>query len=395
MHHLLIFYQFMDDDLLNLLIEYNILDDVKDKLPPLFRKYNDSRKLGDIQFAQRKKLIQYYAIRFAITSNYKSSLADMFPFKIDGYDEFSMTIKEFSNINNNFRFPIQLVKELNNRFNNMINTSGRIVCTDEKHREVQIGWKHSRYAKNKNGHWITESTILGPTTALPLFVLLQPTTTVNIKSYDQEPYNNIPVNELLLNIVNISNDLSIHIADSYYPDTLGMRELATKGSLYLFKVSKKRFKELFDKADVIMKQKGLTKINDFVVLYSEETEQYFMVYVSEKVANKEHKKKGVLTNAFTHVKASPNYIGPNTISIAFQEYFNQCDRANSRINSFGWPFRRNGWESSYDDFFFQTILLNIYTCYHEARGLIGEANHLGPTSFLESLAKELLDSIRS
>lgn len=332
-------------------------------------------------------------------SNPSRALDDMFPFEFEEYD-FQMTRKEFYAMNNNIRIPIQLVKELNVRLSATTTTTGRIVCTDEKHREVQIGWKYSRFAKNKNGHWITETTLLGPTTALPLFILLQPTTSVDIKQYDNEPYNNVPVNEQLTNVVELTDQHSIHIADSYYPDILGMRELARRDTLYMFKVSKKRFLILFNEAEKILekrlkKKKRKVKIGDFVVMRSEETQQHFMMYVSEKLENKkEYKRKAVLTNAFLEVAAPDNYIGPNTISLAFKEYFNPCDRANARINAFEWPYRRNGWESSYDDFFVQSVLLNCYTCYHEAQGLVGENNHLHTGYFLEQLSNSLMESIR-
>jgi hypothetical protein len=111
------------------------------------------RRLADYKLSQRNKLIQNYAIRFAITSNHKSQLEDMFPFAIEGYEEYKISKKEFCKINNTFRFPIQLVNKLNSRYKKMVQQTGRIVCTDEKHKEIQIGWKHSRFAKQKNGHW--------------------------------------------------------------------------------------------------------------------------------------------------------------------------------------------------------------------------------------------------
>lgn len=305
-----------------------------------------------------------------------------------------MGYNDFESINNHFRFPIQLVDKLNERFASMIEDTGRIICTDEKHREVQIGWKHSRFAKNKNGHWITQTALLGPNTALPILTLLQPTTNVTPLKFKDEPYNNVPVSQLLKNAFKVTTNHTIHVADSYYPDTLGMRWLSKKDHLYMFKVSPLRFKELFDKAEILMKEKKSISVGDFVLLHSEATGEHFMMYISEKLDQKKgYKRKAVLTNAFQQVKAPPNYSGPNTISLAFKEYFNPCDRANSRLNAFEWPYKRYGWKSSYDDFFFQSILLNVYTCYHEAHSLIGQANHLNPNNFLKKLATSLLESL--
>ena len=228
----------------------------------------------------------------------------MFPLIIEGFPDFKLGYNDFCAMNNHFRFPIQLAKELNKRLASMVKESGRIVCTDEKHRMVQIGWKHSRFAKNKNGHWITETAILGPDTALPLIILLQPTTNATPLNFDNEPYNNIPVSEQLMNAVENTHANSIHIADSYYPDTVGMRQLIEDRRLYMFKVSSKRFKGLFDEAKRLMEKKKLRDIGDFIVLYSEETQQHFMMYISEKLdQKKEYKRKGVLTNAFDQIKA--------------------------------------------------------------------------------------------
>lgn len=329
-----------------------------------------------------------------ITASPAPKLEENFPIETEGFPDFKMGFNEFSAINSHFRFPIQLVKALNQRFADMIDDTGRVVCTDEKHRKVQIGWKHARFAKNKNGHWITQTALLGPTTALPILTLLQPTTSVSNLKFKNEPYNNIPVSEQLINAFEVTSNHSIHIADSYYPDTLGMRALNKQDSLYMFKVSPLRFKELFERAKELMEKAKLRAIGDFIVLYSEATNEHFMMYISEKLDQKKgYKRKSVLTNAFEQIKAPTNYIGPNTISIAFREYFNPCDRANSRMNAFEWPYKRNGWKSSYDDFFFQSTLLNIYTCYHEAHALIGEANHLNSAAYLRMLSTSLLRSI--
>ena len=79
--------------------------------------------------------------------------------------------------------------------------------------------------------------------------------------------------------------------------------------------------------------------DQFVVLYSEETKEYFMFYESHQ--GKSPKKKGVITNAFNTIKARKGYLGLNTIKIAYREYFNANDRFNHFLNKRYWPYKRN------------------------------------------------------
>jgi hypothetical protein len=187
-----------------------------------------------------------------------------------------------------------------------------------------------------------------------------PTTTVDNLNVEDEPYNNKLVSELLEDAYTNVHDESILVADGYYPDVAGRRYCKNNEKLYIFKVSKKRFPELFAKAYQAI---DINNRDDFVVLYSEETNEHFMFYISYQ--GKKVKQKGILTNAFLNTTAPKKYLAPNTIKIAYRTYFNFNDRFNLFLCDRYWPYKRNYWEANYDDFFFAVAQMNIYTLYHE------------------------------
>ena len=91
-----------------------------------------------------------------------------------------------------------------------------------------------------------------------------------------------------------------------------------------------------------------------------------MFYESHQ--GKSIKKKGVLTNAFSTIHASKGYPGLNTIKIAYRSYFNANDRFNHFLDKRYWPYKRNSWQSNYDDFF-AVLQMNAYSYWHEYKKL--------------------------
>jgi hypothetical protein len=73
------------------------------------------------------------------------------------------------------------------------------------------------------------------------------------------------------------------------------------------------------------------------------------------------RKQYVITNAFlTRKKVSKKSTDVNVISETYKLLFNGCDRYNNLLNNKFWPYERKGWQSNFDDFFFSSIILNIY-----------------------------------
>ncbi len=135
------------------------------------------------------------------------------------------------------------------------------------------------------------------------------------------------------------------------------------------------------------------KVNsdNFVVLYSEETEETFMLYESQQ--GKIIKKKGVLTNAFTINNAPKNHHGLNVIKIAYRTYFNANDRFNHYLDKRFWPYKRVSWQSNYDDYFFATAQMNAYSLWHEYKGIVDEKNFEHWSDFTLNLSLSLFETL--
>jgi len=386
-----IFYKIMDDELIDKIIEYNSSQNNLKHLPTIFSKTENTRTYPDIKQAKRNCLLTFYGIKLYIQHNPAKTLRENFADRdsiiIPNFEEFKMCFDYFEKMNSHFFIPIALVKVLNDKLNSLVESTGRIVCMDEKHKKCHQNHLHARYAKKKPRHWITESAILGPTTGLPYMIQLMPTTTIDRMNAQDEPFNNKPVAELVEEAYSVLDDNTILLTDGYYPDMNGRRYCIDNDKLYIFKASKKRFPELFEKAKEHINER---KKDDFVVLYSEETNEHFMMYNSFQTSTPHQ--KGVLTNAFSHRIAPKNYPPTNVIQLAYQTYFNFDDRFNHYLNNRFWPYKRNTWQSNYDDFFFGVIQMNIYTIWHEVNKLT-EDNILW-SQFTLDLSTSLFNSLR-
>jgi hypothetical protein len=65
-----------------------------------------------------------------------------------------------------------------------------------------------------------------------------PTTTLDNRNVENEPYNNKLVSELIEEAYSDVNDDSILVADDYYPDRMGRKYCRSNEKLYLFKEQK-------------------------------------------------------------------------------------------------------------------------------------------------------------
>jgi hypothetical protein len=382
-----LFRSFFDDEFLDELIEYNSKGKKLQDLPPIFSKKENTRAYPNIQQSKRNFVLQFYALKLFILSKPEPTLRENFKsgasIEVPNYEAYSMSYTIFEKMNVHFTIPIELIESLNIRLTQAINHTGRILCFDEKHKACQDNHYHARWAKGKYGHWISESSILGPKTGLPYIVRLMPTTSVDNRNYENEPYNNKLVSELIEDAYNNVSQESILVADGYYPDRMGRKYCRENNKLYLFKVSKKRFADLFVEA-----KKHINENNrdDFVVLYSEETKEHFMFYISYQKSKV--KQKGILTNAFENVVAPKKYTAPNTIKIAYRTYFNFNDRFNHYLSDRYWPYKRNHWQANYDDFFFAVVQMNVFVLYHEFN-----EKKLERREFSKNLSEEIFQSL--
>ena len=147
-----------------------------------------------------------------------------------------------------------------------------------------------------------------------------------------------------------------------------------------------------------MGEKELQRMNEkkqdpdhYVVLHSEETGESFMLYESHQ--GKSIKKKGVLTNSFTIAAAPKNHHALNVIKIAYRTYFNANDRFNHYLNTRFWPYKRNSWQSNYDDFFFAVAQMNAYSYWHESQGILNEDKFQHWSEFTLNLSKSLFRTL--
>jgi hypothetical protein len=219
-----IFFSMLDDELLDKIIEYNSTTDKLKNLPPIFSKNEPTRTFPDIQQAKREFVIIFYATKLYIQHNPQQKLVDNFKvgtsIEVPNFKHHSMSFKIFEKMNSNFFIPIALVKLLNEKLSSLVKT-GRIVCMDEKQKECTDAFQHgghARWAKKKYGHWITESAVLGPTTELPIIILLMPITKVDRLNVEDEPFNDVPNSELVEEVYDHMENESILLTDGYYPD---------------------------------------------------------------------------------------------------------------------------------------------------------------------------------
>lgn len=145
-----------------------------------------------------------------------------------------------------------------------------------------------------------------------------PVTYIPARAYDGEPYNNLKNHEILLEGAVKCNLESILVFDSHYLDLagfffcrlllstltliiLGKKKLVEGKFKFIAKVNPMWWNDLYQIALRYLSDKA----GEFVVLWSEELNEHFMVYNSIGKQSK-LKRKCVLTNAFiTIVEKNP------------------------------------------------------------------------------------------
>ncbi len=127
------------------------------------------------------------------------------------------------------------------------------------------------------------------------------------------------------------------------------------GFFYLAAINPKRFKEVWEPLKL-----KVSKTKPIACAYNDDTGE-FAVHILAPGKLKQY----LLTNAFAY------HQGPKKLkSIIFSEVysftFNTADRLNHVLAERMWPHWEVGWESSFDDFHFSTLLWNVYVVWHES-----------------------------
>jgi hypothetical protein len=165
---------------------------------------------------------------------------------------------------------------------------------------------------------------------MPYLMRLMPITSVTGKDVTDEPFNNLKNHQIVLAATEYSEKESILVFDSHYMDLegtcfrytffflilQGKKKLVADDRKFIAKVNPAWFPELAAEA-----KKHLGKReDDFVVLYSEELEEHFMM-CNSMTSKGAMKTKCVITNAFVNTKASKGY--PGTIPLLYFLLYSQ------------------------------------------------------------------------
>lgn len=359
-----LFLYHFDDNFLDELISTNT--DINNKLPPIFSNVKEKTRRRDLDLERRRLVLQYFATRLFIMSNPTKALKDNWPMKAEdkllflGRDNFRLMLS-------NMLIRLSLVKEVNQRLGQYI-LSGRYVNIDEKHKGTNRNQHLARFVQAKDphwGHWITEVTTPAPKTDMPLLLKLLPLSSTEPRNVTVEPYNNLNLIDIHKEIIPCIRKGSVIVEDAYYLDDNTRKHLRESSFKYISAINPIRFAEVWTEA-----QKSVQKKGDWVVLSnkkSNEADEFAMMKWDPLGERKQY----VLTNAFKmREKVSKKSVDVNTISETYRHLFNGCDRFNNLLNNKYWPYDRDGWQSNYDDFFFSSIILNIYVMYHEANDLV-------------------------
>jgi hypothetical protein len=169
----------------------------------------------------------------------------------------------------------------------------------------------------------------------------------------------IPVSEVVSAWGNIVKDHStegktILVADCYYLDERGRKNLQDNNIKYLCGVQSKRFQGLTTLAEETVKKAG-----DLVMLYNDDSNELFVHYWFPDI---NLGKKYSLTNAFTPVqgKTAKGYIPAID---DFAGMFATCDHYNRSMNDRIWPHARKHGARQIHNFLMTCVILNVKNCW--------------------------------
>lgn len=247
-----------------------------------------------------------------------------------------------------------------------------VITIDEKLKGFTGSTPYRRFVPNKDpssGHWITESTMKGPNTGMPFLINaipVQQEAGPTMLEFYQGSLAWLDVDQRKKVVV---------VSDAYYMDNASRLWLRSSGFKYLCAINPVRFAEVWE--PLKMKVKKKKHVSVAWCSTTGEAAVHFWTHEGKKVY--------ILTNAFSY-QPSSSAINTTVFSDTYCHLFNTVDRLNHYIYQKGYPWRREGWQYSFDNFHFTTLLWNVYTLYHELQNLEKEVPW---KEFCVELAKQL------
>ena len=213
-----------------------------------------------------------------------------------------------------------------------------------------------------------------------------PLTSTKPKNVTIEPYNNFNLVDVHEEVSKVVREGTMIVEDAYYLDDNSRTFLRKKNIPYISAINPVRFEEVWENAREYVSEKG-----DWVILYNENTKEHAMMKWDPIGERKQY----VLTNAFENrKKTNKKNISTNVISDVYKLLFNGCDRYNNYLSNRYWPYRREGWQANFDDFFFAAFGMNLYVMYHEVME-ISDEEKISWSEFSLLVAKEIIDHLKS
>ena len=271
----------------------------------------------------------------------------------------------------------KVVEILNAKAAARVSIVPEVITIDEKLKKFSGDTPYRRYVPNKNpptGHWITEATMKGPHTGLPYLIAAFP-----IQQH-QGPSMLEMYQTSLSWIARQDRKNVVVVTDAYYMDDASRKWLRDNDFKYLAAINPTRFKEVWGPLERQIKHCG-----DGAVHWNDETGEA-AVHIKLESGYKIY----LLTNAFTY-QLTQQPVNYTIFSDVYSHCFNTADRLNHFIGKKGYPYRRIGWQYSFDGFHFTTLLWNVYVLYHEQYNEVD----MSWKEFCEQLAKELWEIIHN
>ena len=316
-----------------------------------------------------KQVYTYLAQRIYLTGNGLQKLGDNFPMK--KWNKRALNEKYFSAFIANFHFDHVAAEMLNDSYSNHVQI-GRTFVIDEKLKPFSGPSESKLFVPGKKpsvGHWITEMAVVIDDTDIPFLVNQSPATKDNKR-------NSLDIFKKAVSLCSKDHP-SIIVADAYYLDNPSRDFLCEQQWPYVCCINKQRFKRVWSNCESKM-----NKSDGFVLVRIKETKEIAMMGHFGK------KKKCVLTSCFAHKESKrmkPFKI--NTVSDAYRQHFNVCDRFNHFLKQKYWRYRRCQWQNSFDDFYFSALLMNTYSAWHDLK----KVPRMTWRVFTNQLSKSLMD----
>jgi hypothetical protein len=326
--------------------------------------------------ATADELLHYFALRTFMHGTSKKTLKVTIPRLRKEFGAMNMCQSKFIRIQRVWLCP-QAVAVLSVASEGVIRGT-EVITIDEKLKGYTGETPYLRYVPNKdpcNGHWITGTTVKGPSTGLPFLVNCFP---VQQKS-----------GPTMLDFYKVGLDWvsaadrgkTVVVTDSYYMDGSSRTWLRDQGSMYLAAINPTRFKEVWAPLKMKVKKQGQVS-----VAWNNRTGE-----AAVHCWTFENRNTFLPTNAFQYEKGKEK-ITSDVFDVAYRHTFNTADRLNHFLHDKDYPFRREGWNFNFDDFLFTALLWNVYVLYHEVNQLAQRCTWDG---FCTQLSHELIDSIKA